>query len=440
MTDTANPGSPFRKSPGYLAWAFDVQQGIEGSLTEAELRALQLQRLNTTLARARQRSRFYQQHLPIDRLGSLEELKTLPLMDAAAFAQGFEPLLCVDAQGISRIVTLPTSGTTGPPKRIAFTEADHARTVEYFTAGMRMLAAEGECIAVLYPCERPGGLGQLISEAVTKVPGRALPYGIPKSFSELAASCKEEQVRALVGFPQHLFAFARWCEHNSIELKLRAVLLSADHAGPTLTKEIERIWRVPVYNHFGMTEFAFGGAVECDQHKGCHIRETDLLFEVIDPDTGELLPDGTWGELVFTTINQQAMPFIRYRTGDRARLLPGACRCGSALKRIDRVRGRLCDTVGLERWSFGMPELEDALFTLPGIMDFKAEFSDTCLILDVFVQVLEGNPVDEETVADLLWGTEPFAKLHEDGLLQLYVQVEQVTDFSPLYPGKRSLL
>lgn len=433
----------FKHASGYLAWAFGVQKGIPRALTEPELRALQLARLNETLVRAKRSSHFFETHLPKNQLSSLDELKNLPLMSSTIFNEGFERLLCVSAKDVSRMVTLSTSGTSGVPKRIAFTQNDHAETIEYFAAGMRMLAAEGESIAVLYPCETPGSMGQLICESIKSVPARAVPYGVPQSFSALAECFAIEQVRGIVGFPQHIFAFARWCEHYAVDLDLRAVLLSADNAGAVLTQEIERIWDAQVYRHFGMTEFAYGGAVECDLHNGCHIRETDLLFEVIDPVTLEPLPDGEWGELVFTTINQQAMPLIRYRTGDMTRFLAGECPCGSILRRIDNVKGRMSDSVQIGERTFGMPELEDALFAIPGVVDFKASFAGGHKAgssrLHLLVQGLEQSPVDEETVTAGLHRTEPFATLLSHGLMRLDVQVERVTDAAFLYKAKRYL-
>jgi phenylacetate-coenzyme A ligase PaaK-like adenylate-forming protein len=78
----------------------------------------------------------------------------------------------------------------------------------------------------------------------------------------------------------------------------------------------------------------------CGERVGYHPREADILFEIIDPDTGEVMPEGEYGEIVFTTLTREAMPFIRYRTGDRSRWLPGPCPCGSVLKRLDKVGDR----------------------------------------------------------------------------------------------------
>ena len=83
-----------------------------------------------------------------------------------------------------------------------------------------------------------------------------------------------------------------------------------------MKKRLEKELQCEVYNHFGITEAGLGAAIDCPAHFGMHIRENDLLFEVIHPESGEVLPDGRCGELVLTTLTRKGMPLIRYRTGD----------------------------------------------------------------------------------------------------------------------------
>lgn|GEM_PF-721285 len=400
-----------------LAWCYRVQVGLPGALDAAGLRQLQLERLNATLQHAFNNSRFYRQHLPVDHLDSLEALAKLPLTDPAVLGECFAGLLCVSPAAVGRIVSLPTSGTTGKAKRVAFSPADHQQIVDYLAAGMRMLTGQqsmlsrqcgvpsdptGETIAVLYPCQTPASLGALICEAVTRIGAQALAQGIPESFPALAAAFQRHRVSAAVGFPQHLLAFARWCEHHGIELDLRRLLLSADNAAGSLCRELRRIWDAEVFVHYGMTEMGYGGAVECPCHHGLHIRETDLLVEVVDPQSGRTLPDGQWGELVFTTLGCQAMPLVRYRSGDRVRLLPGKCGCGSILKRIDGPAGRLGDTAGLQGAHINLPELEECIFGLSGVLDFEVAFDAANAALRLRVIALPGSTLGEQSLSQAL--------------------------------------
>ncbi|MDR2109307.1 MAG: hypothetical protein LBP28_07620 [Coriobacteriales bacterium] len=440
-----------------LAYSYKINPLQPPAAELRRLRALQLTRLNATIAHARAHSRFYQQHLAgvaPNGLASLEDLPTLPLMDAGVFNHGLEALLCVSPAEVSRIVTLETSGATGEPKRVAFTAADQQATRDYFAAGMRMLADAGEAIAVLYPCERPGGLGALLLEACEQMGARPLAIGIPNSFAALAASLGREQARGLVGFPQHVFSFARWCEYNRIKLKISGVLLSADNVAATLRNEIARIWNCDVFEHFGMTESGYGGAVDCPHHQGLHVRESDLIVEVIDPLSGQPRASGQWGELVISTLGREAMPLLRYRTGDHSRLLTGTCPCGSPLKRISSVRPRAAEQIIAGGQTYSMAQLEESLFALPGVLDFKAELDDRASELLITVQLL-GDPEPKQESSeqcspkpderrDQQLQRQPDQSIQKP-LLQLpqwpgtRTIIEYSPEFRPYYPAKRTI-
>ena len=91
-----------------------------------------------------------------------------------------------------------------------------------------------------------------------------------------------------------------------------------------MVKTLRTVWGGDVYNHYGTTEMGLGGGVECAAHRGYHLREADLYFEIVDPLTGEHVEDGEFGEVVFTTLTREGMPLIRYRMGGPQPLSPGA--------------------------------------------------------------------------------------------------------------------
>ncbi|MDR1712598.1 MAG: hypothetical protein LBR39_00340 [Coriobacteriales bacterium] len=431
--------------PAELAYCYHVQPGLPTALNQYELQRLQLRRLNATIQTAREKSRFYRQHLPATQLSSLAELASLPLMDAGAFANGYEVLLSISPAEVKRLVTLPTSGTTSKAKRLAFSDADLQASRNYFAAGMRMLTSDGQVVAVLFPCDRSDGLGQLLVESIRQAGCQPLAFGLPSSIKQLACACQQNNVRALVGFPQHLLALARWCEHHSIDLDILAILPSADNIPAVLKSEVSRIWGAATYGHFGMTETGYGAAVQCPQQDGYHIRETELLFEIIDPVSCLPLPDGQWGELVFTTLNRQAMPLIRYRTGDRTRLLPGRCGCGSILRRIDTVYGRLQEDIQIGASPtdrLAMYQLEEVLFGLPGVLDFAACWHQSKRCLQLRVAALPAS-IDGETVQAGLATLPPLASAQATAggnPVQLEVEIETPSDVKPYYPAKRRII
>jgi phenylacetate-coenzyme A ligase PaaK-like adenylate-forming protein len=140
--------------------------------------------------------------------------------------------------------------------------------------------------------------------------------------------------------------------------------------------EIERAWGCAVFNHYGMTEMGLGAAVDCRALAGYHIREADLYFEIVNPQTGAPVPDGTMGEVVFTTLTRKGMPLVRYRTGDLSRFLPEPCPCGTVLKRLEWVRGRLQGGVRLGgQYDLTVADLDETLFALQGLLNFLVEIT-----------------------------------------------------------------
>jgi hypothetical protein len=121
---------------------------------------------------------------------------------------------------------------------------------------------------------------------------------------------------------------------------VKTVLLSADFVSDEVRTSIREAWGAEVFEHYGMTEMGLGCAVSCEYQNGYHVREADLYLEIIDPDTGKTVPDGDWGEIVFTSLTRVGMPFIRYRTGDISRWKTETCRCGSKLKLLDYIQDR----------------------------------------------------------------------------------------------------
>jgi phenylacetate-coenzyme A ligase PaaK-like adenylate-forming protein len=183
----------------------------------------------------------------------------------------------------------------------------------------------------------------------------------------------------LVGFPVQLLAVARMAASLSIPMgTIRSMLLCSDTIPESLCGELEELLGCEIFTHYGTVEPGLGGGVDCAAHCGCHLREADLLFEIIDPHTAEPLPEGEWGEIVFTTLTRTGMPLLRYRTGDLGRLLPGPCPCGSAIVRLDRVLGRLNQIITLKNGArLALHDLDQVLFSLPGLLDFKADLTGT---------------------------------------------------------------
>ena len=316
--------------------AFDQWIGrhcqLEGPVSQQAVDSYQLAALSRQAAYVVEHSRFYRQlYAGYD----LEDPLSLPLISSEDIVAAGTSIVCLSQSRIKRIVSMMTSGSTAAPKRIYFSEADLELTIDFFANGMLLMTGPGERVMICMDGQTPDGLGDLLARGLQREGVEPLIYGYLRDMEDAATYALAHQPHCLVGVPQQVLALAELCP----QLRPRTVLLSADNVPDELRQRIEQLWQTEVFSHWGMRETGLGGAVECPAHDGHHIRHADLLVEIIDPVSGRRLPDGEWGEIVISTLTREAMPLLRYRTGDISRLLAEPCRCGSPLKRLDAVEG-----------------------------------------------------------------------------------------------------
>lgn len=329
-----------------------IHQEALSHLDRQTLEALQLRKLNTVLQKM---TAHGVEGLPT-RLHGLAELQNLPFTTAADLAAQPGRYLLTSQAEVARIITDQTSGTTSAAKRVFYTESDVAHTVNFFAAGIREMVAPGDRVLITMPFSGALGLGDLIKRAVEKLGAHPLCAGWGKSYGELAALVLREEPCCYIGFPVPLLSLARYMgEAFTIE----RALISGDSCPRGVLAHLEK--QMSIYPHYGSREICLGGAITCPAFSGMHVRENHFIVEIIDED-GHLLPDGEEGELVITTIGMEAMPLLRYRTGDRTRIIAGQCRCGSVTKRID-APFRLGEGAAL------LERLDSAVFCLPEVVD-----------------------------------------------------------------------
>jgi phenylacetate-CoA ligase len=149
------------------------------------------------------------------------------------------------------------------------------------------------------------------------------------------------------------------------DLKLRVGFFGAEPWSDGMRREIESRLHILALDIYGLSEIIGPGvAFECPCHNGMHVSEDHFVPEIIDPDTGVVLPPGSVGELVFTTITKAAMPVIRYRTRDLSRLSYGICECGRTLARIDRILGRADDMLIIRGVNVFPSQIESVLLDI----------------------------------------------------------------------------
>jgi phenylacetate-coenzyme A ligase PaaK-like adenylate-forming protein len=352
-----------------------------------ELRDWQLRRLREMVDHAKLGSPFYARHLADFRgadLDTLEAFSRLPEIGPEQLRSDPDALLSVSRDDIERVVTLSSSGTTGEPKRIFHTADDLEATTDFFGWGMSNMVGPGETALVLLPGARPGGVGQLLDEALSRHGSRAVSHGEMSDADAAVDQCLAEKAVCVVGSPAHVNLFAHaWTARGLPRDVIRSVLLCWDVIPDAVCSNVAGRLGCAVFRHWGMIETGLGGAVECAPGSGMHLRETDVFVEIVDPETGRLLPDGEFGDMVVSTPLKKGMPLIRYRTGDVGRILPRDCDCGSPLRRLDplvrRRRGGVASVSGV----FSLWELNEVMYGVPGVADFAARLNNGTLRLVV---------------------------------------------------------
>lgn len=395
---------------------------------------------------ATSKSVFYKAHMGIPLGLALEKAQkdwqSVPFTTAEDLKMRGLEMLCCSQDDIKRVVTLETSGTTGIPKRLYFTENDQKRTIDYFKVGMDTFTNSGDKVLILLPCERAGSIGKLLGEAL-KLGGKTpILQGVVKDLSETFREIEKIEPDVIVGIPFQVLALVKYGVFlNKKIARVKKMLLSTDFVSDTVVKTIEQYWGCEVFRYYGMTESGFGGGIECTCHEGYHLYESDLYIEIIDPVTGVCLPEGETGEIVITTLKREGMPLIRYRTGDQSRIIFEPCHCGSVLKRLDVIQTRLKGRIKLYGGDYlTKGEVDDVLLDIKSLVDYKIQFKrnkvqDTlCLQLYYLADVIE-----EQLIIERLKAIETIKKAFRQNKLKIGVNSIIVnTDYCP-HPAKRKI-
>lgn len=335
-------------------------------LSREQLVEYQIKKISETIKMARENSVFYKEkYKDLSLPETMEDFKKYPLTNGDDLIRDGGKMLCVSQRDIQRVVTLSTSGTTKSPKRIYFTQQDQELTIDFFAYGMEEVTAKGERVAICLPWKSEGCVGDLLMRGLKRREIQGVGIGLIGNLHKAADCMIRNHTQAAVAIPTQMLALMEYAKRQNMTLPLKRVLTSTDLLSDSVRQRLEA-FGLEVFDHLGMTECGLGVALECKAHQGMHIRENDLYLEVVDLE-GKPVPDGRFGELVMTTLTRNGMPLIRYRMGDRARILSGNCSCGSVLRRVE-VTGRLGERT-FRGWE--IRQWDDFLFSFPEILDYQ---------------------------------------------------------------------
>ena len=331
------------------------------------LEQFQFIRLREQLHYARMHSPYYRKRLEgqdIENIRDRSSLPLLPFTQAEALREEPQKLCCISCGDVPRIITLNTSGSSGDTKRVWFSRPDLERTIEFFAQGMATMIGPGKTALILFSGNTQDSLGDLLGRALAGIGVNPIIHG-PVKEMDAAIIHAAQKADCIIGLPVQL---NRLCLSSATVPRPETVLLTADYIPQGIINNIRNVWGSEVFTHYGMTESGFGLAVQCSEHEAQHLRDAEFIIEIIDPESGKPLPDGQWGELALTSLCNEAMPLIRYRTGDITRRIVEPCSCGGCLPRLDIVKGRISNT----KKKYPIHALDEALFLLPGLLDYRA--------------------------------------------------------------------
>ncbi|MEN6357972.1 MAG: phenylacetate--CoA ligase [Armatimonadota bacterium] len=344
------------------------------TMSRDELAAHQLTKLKETVKRAYDRSPFYKAKMdaagikPAD-IEMLEDIRNLPFIDKNDFRDQYPlGMLCVDKSELREMHM--SSGSTGTPVVMAYNEHDLDQWGEcmsrcYYMAGL----VSGDTIQITPSFGLfNGGFG--FYHGGRKSDMFIIPAGAGNTPRQIKLM-NDFGVKALMSVVSYGIRIMEVLEDQKAEIpSLKIGIFGAETFSDKMREKIENGLGIEAFDIYGMTET--GGVsttgMDCQAHKGIHVWEDQYICEIVDPTTGKTVPDGEFGEVVFTSLNRQAIPIIRYKTGDLTRILTRQkCECGRTSLRLDRITGRRDDMLIVKGVNFFPKQVEQALMEIPGV-------------------------------------------------------------------------
>ncbi len=347
------------------------------TLAREDMRDLQLRRLQETVQRVYERVPAYRQKMqdagvhPAD-IRSLDDLRKLPFVTKADMRDNYPfGLFAVPKDELVRIHA--SSGTTGKPTVVGYTKED----LDTWTECVSRIACAGGA--------KPTDVAQICFGYGMFTGAIGLHYGLENIGAAIVPSStgnsekqlmymKDFETSLLVATPSYALRLAEVAREIGMDpkrdLKVKIALVGSELLTDAMRDEMHKWWGddVLVTSNYGMSELMGPGVSgECEYMNGMHINEDFFIPEIIDPDTGEVLPQGEWGELVITCIKKEALPLIRYRTKDITRLMYEPCPCGRTTVRMANLCGRSDDMLKVRGVNVFPGQIEEVVLQVDGL-------------------------------------------------------------------------
>ena len=346
----------------------------EETLPRKELEKLQLERLQETVNRVYERVPAYRKKMddcgikPED-IKSLKDLAKLPFVTKQDMRDNYPfGLFAVPKDKLVRIHA--SSGTTGKPTVVGYTQGDLETWTECVSRIACMGGASDKDVAQI--CFGygmfTGALG--LHYGLEKIGAAIVPSSTGNSQKQIMYM-QDFETSLLVATPSYALRLAEVAREMGVEperdLSVKIALVGSELLTDAMREEMHKFWGkdILITTNYGMSELMGPGVSgECLEHSGLHINEDYFIPEIIDPKTGEVLPEGEQGELVITCIKKEGLPLIRYRTKDITRLFYEKCKCGRTFCRMENLSGRSDDMLKIRGVNVFPSQIEEVILSV----------------------------------------------------------------------------
>lgn len=387
----------------------------EETMARVDIEADQLEKLKKQVKTAYEKVDLYrkkmdEQGVKPEDIKSLEDLKELPFVFKDDFRTTYpNGLFAVPMKDIVR--THASSGTTGKPTVVGYTRGDMKRWVETTARVAAMGGASADDTAQI--CFGyglfTGGLG--LHYALEHLGANVIPMSAGGTARQIMFM-KDLGTTVIVATPSYALHISETLIDMGIDpatdMKVRTGLLGGEGLSEPMRAELNDIWKgkVNFTQNYGMSELNGPGiAGECLEYNGMHVMEDHFIAEVIDPDTGQPLPEGEEGELVISCITKEAIPLLRYRTGDITRLHKDSCACGRTTTRIEPLVGRTDDMLLIRGVNVFPSQIAEAISEFNEIgpnYEIVVTREGSQDLMEVKVELVDGSLLDSYSLLENL--------------------------------------
>ncbi|HNX34922.1 MAG TPA: phenylacetate--CoA ligase [Kiritimatiellia bacterium] len=365
------------------------------TMSRDELSAVQLKGLQWTVKHVWANNEFYRRKLtevgvePGD-IRSLGDITELPFLTKDDFRDQYPlNMLCMPRASIREMHM--SSGSTGTPVVMAYTEADLAQWAECMARCQVMAGLQpGDAIQIMPTFGLfNGGFGFYHGAR------RAGLFALPASSGNTARQImlmRDFKVKGMGAVVSYAARIIELLDEKGLALPdLKVGIFGAESFSDEMRNRVESRLGIRAFDIYGMTETGGVGTtgMDCEARCGIHVWEDQYLTEIVDPETGAALPDGAIGEVIFTSLTRESIPVIRYRTRDLSRIVSRErCACGRTSLRIDRIMGRCDDMLIVKGVNFFPKQVEQALMEIPGVLpEYQIILENDHGVTDVRVNV-----------------------------------------------------